>query len=80
MSRACALQDTRYQLLVLRPAQRASWIGYAMAYHLLADHDMALKVLEEYRKTQTVSGPNPTPCVPPLLLIKKNEFYTFFNK
>jgi len=48
-------QDTRYQLLVLRPAQRASWIGYAMAYHLLKDYDMALKVLEEYRKTQTVS-------------------------
>ena len=48
-------QDTRYQLLVLRPAQRASWIGYAMAYHLLKDYDMALRVLEEYRKTQTVS-------------------------
>ena len=48
------LQDTRYQLLVLRPAQRASWIGYAMAYHLLKDHDMALKILEEFRKTQQV--------------------------
>ncbi|KAI0212821.1 N-alpha-acetyltransferase 15, NatA auxiliary subunit [Lamellibrachia satsuma] len=47
-------RDTRYQLLVLRPAQRASWIGYAMAYHLLKDYDMALRVLEEYRKTQTV--------------------------
>ena len=47
-------QETRYQLLVLRPAQKASWIGYAMAYHLLKDYDMALKILEEYRKTQMV--------------------------
>lgn len=45
-------RDTRYQLLVLRPGQRASWIGYAMAYHLLKDYDMALKILEEFRKTQ----------------------------
>ncbi|CAI9732064.1 N-alpha-acetyltransferase 15, auxiliary subunit-like [Octopus vulgaris] len=45
-------RDTRYQLLVLRPGQRASWIGYAMAYHLLRDYDMALKILEEFRKTQ----------------------------
>lgn len=41
-------------MLVLRPAQKASWIGYAMAYHLLKDYDMALKILEEYRKTQMV--------------------------
>ena len=49
------LQDTRYQLLVLRPGQRASWIGYAMAYHLLKDYNMALRILEEFRKTQSVS-------------------------
>lgn len=48
-------QETRYQLLVLRPGQRASWIGYAMAYHLLEDYDMALNVLEEFRKTQMVT-------------------------
>ena len=52
----CSSKDTRYQLLVLRPAQKASWIGYAMAYHLLKDYDMALKILEEYRKTQVVSS------------------------
>jgi len=45
-------RETRYQLLVLRPGQRASWIGYAMAYHLLHDADMAIKVLDEFRKTQ----------------------------
>ncbi|XP_022099558.1 N-alpha-acetyltransferase 15, NatA auxiliary subunit-like [Acanthaster planci] len=45
-------RDTRYQLLLLRPAQRASWIGYAMAYHLLKEYDMALRILEEFRNTQ----------------------------
>lgn len=52
--RIIVFQETRYQLLVLRPGQRASWIGYAMAYHLLEDYDMALNVLEEFRKTQMV--------------------------
>jgi len=47
-------RDTRYQLLLLRPGQRASWIGYAMAYHLLKEHEMAIKILEEFRKTQPV--------------------------
>ncbi|KAL8581006.1 N-alpha-acetyltransferase 15, NatA auxiliary subunit [Nucella lapillus] len=46
-------RDTRYQLLVLRPGQRASWIGYAMAYHLLKDYTMAIGILEEFRKTQS---------------------------
>ncbi|XP_005102206.1 N-alpha-acetyltransferase 15, NatA auxiliary subunit [Aplysia californica] len=46
-------RETRYQLLALRPGQRASWIGYAMAYHLLKDYDMCLRILEEFRKTQT---------------------------
>lgn len=48
-------QDTRYSLLRLRPGQRASWIGFAMAYHLLHDYDNALQVLEDFRKTLTVS-------------------------
>ena len=47
-------QETRYQLFQLRPTQRASWIGFAMSYHLLQDYDMALKILEEFRKTQQV--------------------------
>lgn len=47
-------QETRYQLLQLRPAQRASWIGYAVAYHLLEDFEMAAKIVEEFRKTQQV--------------------------
>ncbi|XP_070265099.1 N-alpha-acetyltransferase 16, NatA auxiliary subunit isoform X9 [Myotis yumanensis] len=48
-------RETRYQLLQLRPTQRASWIGYAIAYHLLKDYDMALKLLEEFRQTQQIS-------------------------
>ncbi|CAG0884585.1 unnamed protein product [Cyprideis torosa] len=49
-------RDTRYQLFMLRPTQRASWIGYAMSYHLLDDYDTALKILEEFRKTQVASS------------------------
>ncbi|KAK2890988.1 hypothetical protein QQF64_007140 [Cirrhinus molitorella] len=48
-------RETRYQLLQLRPAQRASWIGYAIAYHLLEDYEMAAKIVEEFRKTQQMS-------------------------
>lgn len=49
-------RDTRYSLLRLRPGQRASWIGFAMAYHLLHDYDNALQVLEDFRKTLTKSS------------------------
>lgn len=45
-------RDTRYRLLVLRPTQRASWLGYAIAYHLLGDQSMALNVLDEFLNTQ----------------------------
>lgn len=45
-------KDTRYQLLCLRPAQRASWIGYAMSFHLLKDFEQALSVLDEFTTTQ----------------------------
>ncbi|KAM8977502.1 LOW QUALITY PROTEIN: N-alpha-acetyltransferase 16, NatA auxiliary subunit [Pelodytes ibericus] len=47
-------RETRYRLLQLRPTQRASWIGYAIAYHLLKGYEMALKLLDEFRKTQQV--------------------------
>jgi hypothetical protein len=50
-----SIQDTRYQLFMLRPTQRASWIGFGMAYHLLQDYDTALRILEAFRKTQMVS-------------------------
>ena len=45
-------KETRHQLFQLRPTQRASWIGFAMSYHLMEDYEMALKILEEFRKTQ----------------------------
>lgn len=44
--------ETRQHLLQLRPSQKVSWIGFAMSYHLLGNFEMALNVLEEYRKTQ----------------------------
>ncbi|XP_033327720.1 N-alpha-acetyltransferase 15/16 isoform X1 [Megalopta genalis] len=42
-------RDTRNQLLMLRPTQRASWIGFAISYHLLKDYEMALKILDTFR-------------------------------
>ncbi|CAG9856558.1 unnamed protein product [Phyllotreta striolata] len=45
-------RDTRYQLLMLRPTQRASWIGYAMSFHLLEEYKNALNILETFLEQQ----------------------------
>lgn len=45
-------RDTRYQLFMLRSAQRISWLSFAAAYHLLNDHQTAAKILDEFRGTQ----------------------------
>ncbi|XP_015598705.1 N-alpha-acetyltransferase 15, NatA auxiliary subunit [Cephus cinctus] len=47
-------KDTRYQLFMLRPAQRASWIGFAISYHLLRDYEMALKILDTFRNSPMI--------------------------
>ncbi|XP_065883749.1 N-alpha-acetyltransferase 15, NatA auxiliary subunit-like [Dysidea avara] len=52
-------RDTRYQLLKLRPAQRGSWIGYAVAYHMAKDYDTAIRIMGEYRATQSVGQEKP---------------------
>lgn len=44
-------KDTRHQLFKLKPGQRASWIGFAIAYHLLKDYDMAFKIMDALRNT-----------------------------
>lgn len=45
-------RDTRYQLFMLRSAQRVSWLSFAAAYHLLKDYNTASKILDEFRLTQ----------------------------
>lgn len=45
-------RDTRYQLFMLRSAQRVSWLSFAAAYHLLKDYSTAAKILDEFRRTQ----------------------------
>lgn len=45
-------RETRYQLLMLRPTQRVSWIGYAMSFHLLGDYNNALGILEDFIEQQ----------------------------
>lgn len=39
---------------MLRPQQRIAWIGYATAYHLLKDYDMALKIVNEFCNSNKV--------------------------
>lgn len=41
---------------MLRPTQRASWIGFAMSYHLLGDYEMANSILDAFRTNQ-MKGP-----------------------
>lgn len=47
-------RDTRHHLFKLRPSQHASWIGFAMSYHLLGDFETAMNILETFRASQTV--------------------------
>ncbi|CAH8541258.1 unnamed protein product [Dicrocoelium dendriticum] len=49
-------KDTRYKLLMLRPSQRASWIGYAVVHHMLGNYEAALTTLSEFRKAQGESS------------------------
>lgn len=37
---------------MLRPTQRASWIGYAMSFHLLEEYKNALNILETFLDQQ----------------------------
>ena len=45
-------RDSRHQMFQQKPTQRASWSGLAMSYHLAGDFDMAVQILEEFRKSQ----------------------------
>ena len=43
--------ETRRQILTLRPNTRINWIGFAVAQFLSGEHEMALKVIEQYEGT-----------------------------
>lgn len=45
-------RETRHHLFKLRPSQHASWIGFAMSYHLLGDFETANSILETFRQSQ----------------------------
>ncbi|XP_055911380.1 N-alpha-acetyltransferase 15, NatA auxiliary subunit [Eupeodes corollae] len=47
-------KETRHHLFKLRPSQHASWIGFAMSYHLLGDFEMANSILETFRQSQAL--------------------------
>lgn len=46
-------KETRHRLFKLRPSQHASWIGFAMSYHLLGDLEMANSILDAFNQSQT---------------------------
>ena len=69
-----AFKKSRLDLLTLRPTLRASWIGFAVANHLLGEHDTAFDVLEEFR---TVSGDFPNCSY--IILINQTYNYTIIN-
>eukprot|EP00039_Didymoeca_costata_P007273 m.97972 g.97972 ORF g.97972 m.97972 type:complete len:837 (+) comp13620_c0_seq3:102-2612(+) len=46
-------KETRHSLLLIRPQQRQSWIGYAISLHLQKQYDEAVRVLTEYEGTQS---------------------------
>ena len=46
-------RETRHQLFRLRPSHHASWIGFAMSYDLLGDHETAINILDTFRQSQT---------------------------
>ncbi|KAI8816496.1 NMDA receptor-regulated protein 1-domain-containing protein, partial [Fimicolochytrium jonesii] len=43
--------ETRHQLLSLRPANRMYWVGLAISYHMLQKYDTALNVLSAFEET-----------------------------
>ncbi|XP_067640624.1 N-alpha-acetyltransferase 16, NatA auxiliary subunit [Eurosta solidaginis] len=45
-------KETRHHLFTLRPSQHASWIGFAMSYHLIGDLEMANSILETFSQSQ----------------------------
>ncbi|KRX99531.1 N-alpha-acetyltransferase 16, NatA auxiliary subunit, partial [Trichinella pseudospiralis] len=49
-------KETRYHLFKLRPTQRVSWIGFALSLHLTEDYELAIRVLEDFRKTQNIEA------------------------
>lgn len=53
-------KKSRLDMLSLRPTLRASWIGYAIANHLLEERETAFAILEEFRNTTQKTDGNKT--------------------
>jgi len=49
-------KETRHQLLTSRPQQQTSWIGYAIALHLVGQYADAAQVISRYEQTQRSTG------------------------
>lgn len=49
-------QETRRQILVLKPSQRGGWLAFSIAAHLLGSHKKAISILDSYINTLTEDG------------------------
>jgi len=45
-------RESRHQMFQIKPAQRATWSGLALSYHLSGDLEMASHILEEFCRSQ----------------------------
>ncbi|KAI0988590.1 hypothetical protein GJ496_006199 [Pomphorhynchus laevis] len=46
------LKETRYKILMSKPSQRISWVGYAISCHLVKEIDIAVNILREFDKIE----------------------------
>ena len=53
--------ETRRKMLELKSTQRNNWIGFALAHHMLKQHDQAVHVLHRWRLAQPSLGAKRSP-------------------
>ncbi|KAH6586115.1 hypothetical protein BASA50_009605 [Batrachochytrium salamandrivorans] len=54
-----SFNETRHQILNLRPSQRANWITLAVSYHLLKNYEMAEKIMSSYEESMNEENVGP---------------------
>lgn len=69
-------RDSRYQLFLLRPSERSTWLGCAMAHHLAGDSTTAVKILNEYLRT----NPNPSTTAGGLAITNRRQFNKIYEQ
>jgi len=65
--------ETRHHILKIRPQQKPSWVGLAIAYHLQKNYTKALEILGTYENTLTENDPN-------AFDVERSEFLLYKNQ